>query len=175
MFAIARLWEPVVAVHSAKASDVRPLRGSGSASSGNLGVARPLVVGTRSRGSCSNWSWEKCGPQLATCHVRGSTAGRTPDRTRRRPATGPATGPPRQPQKRIVKEREYLSLELDYEDVAEFDYRPGRCKRSYKVVALRKNISRTRGDQVLTVEFAAWPTLSMHLNRHHPSYGPLRI
>jgi Transposase DDE domain group 1 len=50
---------------------------------------------------------------------------------------------------RIVKEREYLNLELNYEDVAEFTYQPGKCGRTYTVVALRKNISRSRGDQVL--------------------------
>lgn len=50
---------------------------------------------------------------------------------------------------RIVVERGYLNLELNYEDVAEFDYRPGKCGRSYRVVALRKNISKTRGEQVL--------------------------
>jgi hypothetical protein len=50
---------------------------------------------------------------------------------------------------RIVKERGYLNLELNYEDVAEFDYQPGKCSRPYRVVALRKNISRSRGDQAL--------------------------
>ena len=29
--------------------------------------------------------------------------------------------------RRIVKEKGYLNLELDHEDVAEFDYRPGKC------------------------------------------------
>jgi hypothetical protein len=51
--------------------------------------------------------------------------------------------------RRIVKERGYLNLELNHEDVAEFDYQPGKCHRSYRVVALRKNISRSRGDTVL--------------------------
>ena len=32
---------------------------------------------------------------------------------------------------RIVKEREYLNLHLNYEDVAEFDYQPGHCKQPY--------------------------------------------
>jgi hypothetical protein len=50
---------------------------------------------------------------------------------------------------RIVKERGYLNLELNFEDVAEFDYQPGKCSRPYRVVALRKNISRSRGDEVL--------------------------
>lgn len=53
---------------------------------------------------------------------------------------------------RIVREKGYLNLELNYEDVAEFDYRPGKCKRSYKVVALRKNISRSKGEEALLDE-----------------------
>jgi hypothetical protein len=36
--------------------------------------------------------------------------------------------------------------------VAEFDYKPGKCQRSYTVVALRKNISRSRGEQALLDE-----------------------
>jgi len=51
-----------------------------------------------------------------------------------------------------VTERGYLDLRLDYEDVAEFDYRPGKCGRPYRVVALRKNLSRTRGEQALIEE-----------------------
>lgn len=50
---------------------------------------------------------------------------------------------------RIVAERGYLNLELNHEDVAEFDYQPGKCRRPYRVVVVRKNISRTRGDEVL--------------------------
>jgi hypothetical protein len=53
---------------------------------------------------------------------------------------------------RIVKAKGYLNLELNYEDVAEFDYKPGKCTRSYKVVALRKNISRSKGEQALLDE-----------------------
>ena len=51
--------------------------------------------------------------------------------------------------KRIVKERRYLNLELNHEDVAEFEYQPGKCRRSYRVVVVRKNISRTRSEDVL--------------------------
>jgi len=53
---------------------------------------------------------------------------------------------------RIVAEREYLNLRLNCEDVAEFDYRPGKCARPYRVVVVRKNISKTRGKQVLIDE-----------------------
>lgn len=54
--------------------------------------------------------------------------------------------------RRIVKEKGYLNLELNHEDVAEFDYKPGKCQRAYKVVALRKNISRSKGEQALLDE-----------------------
>ena len=50
---------------------------------------------------------------------------------------------------RIVKDRGYLNLHLDHEDIAEFFYIPGKCARAYRVVVVRKNISRSRGEQVL--------------------------
>ena len=53
---------------------------------------------------------------------------------------------------RTVRERGYLKLELDHEHVAEFRYRPGQCSREYRVVAVRKNISRMRGEAVLLDE-----------------------
>jgi len=54
--------------------------------------------------------------------------------------------------RRIVRERGYVNLELNYEDVAEFEYQPGKCKRPYRVVALRKNISKMKGENVLLDE-----------------------
>ena len=54
--------------------------------------------------------------------------------------------------KRIVQERGYVNLELNYEDVAEFSYQPGKCERPYRVVALRKNISKMKGELVLLEE-----------------------
>ncbi|HEY5844262.1 MAG TPA: IS1380 family transposase, partial [Mycobacterium sp.] len=77
------------------------------------------------------------------------------------PLTRPAAAPPRsgarrrrEPnhKRRIVAERGYLNYELNYEDVAEFSYQPGKCRRPYRVVALRKNISKTRGEQALVEE-----------------------
>jgi hypothetical protein len=55
----------------------------------------------------------------------------------------------RNEKERIVTEREYVNLHLNYEDVAEFDYQPGKCSRPYRVVALRKNISKMKGEDVL--------------------------
>jgi len=53
---------------------------------------------------------------------------------------------------RIVRERGYVNLELNYEEVAEFEYKPGKCKRAYRVVVLRKNISKMKGENVLLDE-----------------------
>jgi Transposase DDE domain group 1 len=50
---------------------------------------------------------------------------------------------------RIVNQRGYLNLQLHHEHIAEFFYIPGKCARAYRVVVLRKNISRSRGEDVL--------------------------
>jgi len=50
---------------------------------------------------------------------------------------------------RVVKEREFETLRLQSEDVAEFDYRPVACHKTYRMVVVRKNISVQKGEQVL--------------------------
>ena len=52
---------------------------------------------------------------------------------------------------RIVRERKFDVLRLQSEEVAEFDYRPTACKKTYRMVVIRKHISREKGEQVL------WP------------------
>ena len=49
----------------------------------------------------------------------------------------------------IVRERGYKNVRLVGEAVAEFRYQPTKCKRSYRVVVLRKNLSVERGEEVL--------------------------
>lgn len=53
----------------------------------------------------------------------------------------------------IVRDRNYKVLRQTAEDVVEFYYRPGKCTRDYRVVALRKNISVERGENVLLCEY----------------------
>ncbi len=50
---------------------------------------------------------------------------------------------------RIVVENEYKNITLQEEHVAEFSYQPGKCKRPYRVVVLRKNLSVKRGQMLL--------------------------
>src|SRR6516162_2031441 len=62
------------------------------------------------------------------------------------------TEPRRRPQNAkepIVVERAFMNLRLVSEAVAEFDYRPTACCRSYRLIAVRKNLSVEKGEQVL--------------------------
>lgn len=52
----------------------------------------------------------------------------------------------------IVAQREFENMRLESEHVAEFRYRPGKCKRDYRVVVVRKNISHEKGELVLFEE-----------------------
>jgi Transposase DDE domain group 1 len=49
----------------------------------------------------------------------------------------------------IVIEKEYTNKRLEKEFVAEFDYSPGLCGHTYRVVVLRKQIAVTKGQQKL--------------------------
>jgi hypothetical protein len=50
---------------------------------------------------------------------------------------------------KIVHDREFEVLKLNSEEVAEFDYRPTKCKKTYRMVVVGKNISREQGDRRL--------------------------
>ena len=56
---------------------------------------------------------------------------------------------PENVKERIVEERGYDNIKLNNEDVAEFEYRPGACKKSYRMVVLRKNLSVGKGQEWL--------------------------
>ena len=74
-----------------------------------------------------------------------------------RPFTRPAkyeirTEPRQKPanvKERIVVEREYKNVRLESEQVAEFDYCPTKCSKTYRIVVLRKNLSVEKGEKVL--------------------------
>ena len=56
---------------------------------------------------------------------------------------------PKNVKEKIVKQNGYKNLRLDSEEIVEFEYSPARCKKSYRVVALRKNITVAKGDLAL--------------------------
>ena len=49
----------------------------------------------------------------------------------------------------IVREREYKNIRLESEDVSEFSYTPIACKKPYRIVVVRKNLSIEKGERVL--------------------------
>ena len=49
----------------------------------------------------------------------------------------------------VVVERGYRNLRLNSEDVAEFAYQPGACRRPYRLVVVRKNLTVERGEWAL--------------------------
>ena len=53
----------------------------------------------------------------------------------------------------IVRQRAYKTIRTKKQDVVEFSYRPRACKQDYRVVAVRKNLSIERGDNVLFDEY----------------------
>ena len=53
----------------------------------------------------------------------------------------------------IVVARQYETIRLKGEEVAEFEYRPVACQKAYRVVVLRKRLSREKGQQVLFEEY----------------------
>jgi len=56
---------------------------------------------------------------------------------------------PENVKQRIVVERNFENIRLTSEQVAEFDYRPGQCKKTYRMVVVRKNLSVEKGETVL--------------------------
>ena len=49
----------------------------------------------------------------------------------------------------VVVERDFRNIRLVSEDVAEFDYSPGCCEKTYRMVVLRKNLSIEKGENRL--------------------------
>jgi Transposase DDE domain group 1 len=61
----------------------------------------------------------------------------------------PKTQPRQRPDNvkgRIVREREFETLRLTHEDIADWDYQPHACSREYRLIIVRKNISREKGE-----------------------------
>jgi len=52
----------------------------------------------------------------------------------------------------IVVARQFDNIRLNGEEVAEFAYRPTACSKTYRMVVVRKNLSRLKGEQMLIDE-----------------------
>jgi len=73
-------------------------------------------------------------------------------RLKRRPRYEVKTEPRQRPvnvKEQVVREREFTNIRLKSEDVAEFSYTPRKCKKSYRVVVVRKNLTVEKGEEAL--------------------------
>jgi hypothetical protein len=50
---------------------------------------------------------------------------------------------------RVVVERGFRNLRLESEEVAEFPYQPGACRRAYRMIVVRKNLTVAQGEWAL--------------------------
>ena len=56
---------------------------------------------------------------------------------------------PENVKERIVRERGFTNIRTVSEHVAEFDYQPGKCRKTYRIAVLRKNLTVEKGDLAL--------------------------
>ena len=59
------------------------------------------------------------------------------------------TRPRRRPEnvkEQVVRQRGFTNLKLNGEEVAEFNYQPVACRKAYRMIVVRKNITREKGE-----------------------------
>jgi len=56
---------------------------------------------------------------------------------------------PEDVKKQVVRERGFENIRLNSEQVAEFAYSPTACRKTYRIVVVRKNLSVEKGEQML--------------------------
>jgi hypothetical protein len=69
------------------------------------------------------------------------------------PDRGPPRSRPENVKQRLVVEHGFENLATIAEDIAEFDYRPGNCRKTYRIVVVRKTIEHSKGQQWLFDDF----------------------
>ena len=70
-------------------------------------------------------------------------------RRKKEPLSGQRRRRPRKFKEEIVVEKGYRNIRLQGEEVAEFSYQPTKCKRSYRMIVLRKSLSVEEGQMRL--------------------------
>jgi Transposase DDE domain group 1 len=70
-------------------------------------------------------------------------------RREKQPLSGQRRQRPRNFKEEIVVEKGYRNIRLQREHIAEFSYQPTKCKRSYRVIVLRKSLSVEEGQMRL--------------------------
>jgi hypothetical protein len=53
---------------------------------------------------------------------------------------------PENVKEQVIKEREFKNIRLESEQVSEFDYRPTHCRKIYRMIVVRKNLTIEKGE-----------------------------
>jgi hypothetical protein len=92
-------------------------------------------------------------PMIARAEALPESAWRRLERPARYQVQTQERQKPANVKEQIVREKGFRNFVLQWEDVAEFEHRPDLCKRSYRVVVLRKRISVEEGQERLFEEY----------------------
>ena len=93
-------------------------------------------------------------PMIQRAQALPATAWR---RLERQPKYEVKTEPRARPdnvREQVVQDKRFKNYVLKWEDVAEYEHRPDRCARSYRIIVLRKKISVEQGQEKLFEEYA---------------------
>lgn len=71
------------------------------------------------------------------------------ERRNKKPRKGPKRRRPKRVKQEVVVARGYKDIVLRHEFVAEFEYRPARAKRTYRLIVLRKELEVRKGQKIL--------------------------
>jgi hypothetical protein len=76
---------------------------------------------------------------------------------------------PENVKKQIIIEREFKNIRLLSEEIAELEYRPSVCRKSYRLVVVRKNLAIEKGDVLLFDDFEYRYFFYLTNDRTHPA------
>ena len=124
------------AVFAASCSAATPTSPRPSTSTAGTGTAASASSSATTAKPTSR-KWRKACPNASGRNWSGPT-GPSP-----RPSRG---GAPTTSRTASSANAQYETLRLSHEDIADWDYRPHACSREYRLIVVRKNISREKGE-----------------------------
>jgi hypothetical protein len=93
------------------------------------------------------------GPMIARAQALAEETWRRLARAARYEVKTQPRAKPDNVKEQVVREKQFKNFVLQWEDVAEFQHRPDRCGKSYRLIALRKRISVEKGQEKLFEEY----------------------
>jgi hypothetical protein len=91
-------------------------------------------------------------PMIARAQALAESLWQRLERPARYPVKTKPRAKPHNVKEQVVRDKGFRNFVLQWEDVAEFQHRPDKCKGSYRVIALRKRISVEAGQDKLFEE-----------------------